>query len=419
MSSYHSSFTYRNINSAKDKGLIIAAFEPDNGLKDTFLSMEPIQEDSYDGTKKNDYGAKYNATADITITVVKKDQSDFSLQEVRSNLKWLTGARVNSWMDMYIGDEIVYSFIGRVTNVQQYKLDARTVALTITFSSIAPWAFSAEQHFEHSFGQSMYVDDDHILHLSKDTANIFEINDQGTLYAGQINLNAAFTFLQDGVVYISNEAIITVNNKSDDIDSYINLDMKLINNDCEYLSIKNMTLGEETLIQDMSKNEVVQLSARQFIMSDIPNKIFGDNFNFVWPRLCSGYNEISICGGGSGKVEFSYRYPMKIGDCAIDTETYSCDMICEDTQDENSKCPCINTIDEQELNDMLNKTLGHVSDDETGEVHVSWDIITDTPTTIEGYGITDAYTMKEIDEKTTNVNIDETELSNMLGETFG
>ena len=46
MASYHSSFTYNGENSAKDRNLIITTFEPDNGLKETFLSMD-IVSDSY------------------------------------------------------------------------------------------------------------------------------------------------------------------------------------------------------------------------------------------------------------------------------------------------------------------------------------------------------------------------------------
>jgi len=51
MASYHTSFNYLGENSAK-LGYIIAAFEPDNGFKDTFLGMDQISEDYYDGTKK-------------------------------------------------------------------------------------------------------------------------------------------------------------------------------------------------------------------------------------------------------------------------------------------------------------------------------------------------------------------------------
>ena len=58
---------------------------------------------------------------------------------------------------------------------------------------------------------------------------------------------------------------------------------------------------------------------------------------------------------------------------------------------------------------------------------IAWSNITDTPTTIEGYGITDAYTMTQVDNKIENievsgggsVDIDEDELNNMLSDVLG
>ena len=77
---------------------------------------------------------------------------------------------------------------------------------------------------------------------------------------------------------------------------------------------------EETKIIGMSDKENILLSSEQFITSDIPNKIFGNNFNFVWPRLAPGMNTFSISGSGAANVQFTYRYPMKIGDNTIDVD---------------------------------------------------------------------------------------------------
>ena len=121
MSSYHDSFNYKGINSFKHMDLIISSFEPDDGFMDTFLSMDPVFEESFDGAKVFSYGARYNTQAKINITLVKKDGSDFSMQEFRNCARWLTGARVDSWLDMFIGpshnndghiieENIIYSF---------------------------------------------------------------------------------------------------------------------------------------------------------------------------------------------------------------------------------------------------------------------------------------------------------------------
>lgn len=324
MSSYHDSFTYKNINSLKDMDLIISSFEPDDGFTETFLSMDPVFEESYDGTRDFSYGAKYNSKAKINITVIKKDQSDFSMKEFRECARWLTGARVDSWLDMYVGDEVVYSFLGKITDLQQYKISGRTVGLQITFSSVTPWAFSAEQAYDCYFGQALAVNSAGELYADSDKTSTLMVDEDGILYAG-LGTSNYFSWIGEelygpGVIFIDNTTIVPIDNQTDDLYTYINLDTKFVNDNCEYISIKNLTLDEETKIIGMSINENILLSSEQFITSDIPNKIFGDNFNFVWPRIAPGLNELAITGGGAANVQFTYRYPMKIGDCAIDTD---------------------------------------------------------------------------------------------------
>jgi hypothetical protein len=397
MSSYHSSFSYNGENSAKDRNLIIASFEPDNGFKETFLSVDVIQEDYYDGTKKYTYGSKYNTTSTISITVIKGNGGDFSLNEVRSHLKWLTGARVDSWLDMYSGDKFQYSFLGRVTDVQQQKLDARTIGLMITFTSISPWAYSAPQSFNCNIWQSIDITSDGAIHKDEQDSDGFGLDNNGVLTVSALDNDAYFNITEDGTVYMDTAYRSIINNQSDDLYTYIYLDIDYQNDNGTYISIKNNSLQEESLISNVSANESIQISAKQFILSSIPNKSFGDDFNFVWPRLQPGANDFVIEGDGGGTAKFTYRYPMKVGDCTMDVSTYGADAICGDC----SEIPSYDTI--------------------------RWEDITGTPNTIGGYGITDAYTDKEIDDKLKNIDIsggggsgsgsatiDEEELNNML-----
>lgn len=379
MSSYHNSFTYKGLNSFDNQGLIITSFEPDNGFVDTFLSMDPVYEDSYDGTKKFDYGARYNTSANIKITVIKSDGSDLTLYEFRYLSKWLTGDRNNSWLEMYdSNNEHVYDFLCKVTDLRQYKIDARTVGLEITFTSIAPWAYSVEQSYNCSFGQKVLIDDSGVLSI-EDLSMTFNVDENGVLYMGD---NLSFNIVDEsGIIGIDNSVPIRVDNQTDDLYTYIKLDTRFENKKSDYLSIKNVTLDEETRILDMSENETITLSTEQFIVSNIPNKVFGDSFNFVWPRVAPGINDFLISGSGSGNVYFSFRYPMKVGDCTMDTGILGSGLIGRE---------------------------------------VSWDKITNKPTTIGGYGITDAYTIPEIDDMFEDIPaIDESELDAMLQELLG
>ena len=76
MSSYYQSFSYtapngKRYNSYKDKNLIVVHFESgDEGEVETFLEMEPVYTDNAYGTRRLDYGAKYNNVAVIRISVM-------------------------------------------------------------------------------------------------------------------------------------------------------------------------------------------------------------------------------------------------------------------------------------------------------------------------------------------------------------
>lgn len=325
MASYHDHFEYNGADSASDKGLIIVAFEPDDGFKETFLTMDVISDEYYDGSKKINYGSKYNTTAQIEIQLIKANGEDISLKDFRDYARWLTGARKDSWLDFYSGGTFQYSFLGRVTDLQQYKLDGRTVGIKVVFSSVTPWAFSAEHHLYCTFGQKIKIDSNGILSAIEESAQPLYIDKNGILYSGVANAANTFSFIgnkDDGIIYVDNTTTFFINNETDDQYTYINLDMVLNNKDCDYLSVKNTTLKEESLVKNMSDNETITLSAKQFITSSIPKKIFGDDFNFVWPRLAPGDNEIAVSGSGSGSVEFYYRYPMKVGDCAMDIDVH-------------------------------------------------------------------------------------------------
>ena len=471
MSSYHTSFTYKDKNSFHE-GYIIVAFEPDSGFKESFLSMDNISDDYYDGTKRFDYGSKYNSSSEVQIAIIKKDGTDMSVKDFRSCAKWLTGARTNSWLDMYVGDTIIYSFLGKFLNLEQYAMDARTIGVRLTFSSLSPWAYSQPQVFECDIGQDLYVNSGGVLTKSKleteEDITPFIVSDDGMLYLkGDVDADGFFDIPEQGVASCdvsqflftdvsgtliknkteivssgarfgidsngvlfqnhideksyfdvvaketdgTNTAVIVgidtsyktvINNESDDLYTYINLDIDFeAYGECDNVSIYNATLDEETIIKNVSAGENVLISANQFIISDHPNhKVFGNDFNFVWPRLQPGPNNLVIGGGGTGIAHFTYRYPMKIGDCVMDIDINGNSIICGDSDIGNSD------------NEIFTGTI-------------AWDKITGTPTTIKGYGITDAYTKTEVDNKIDNIEIDdgvtinEQELNAMLNEVLG
>lgn len=372
MSSYHSSFSYLNINSSTDMHWLIVHFDADQGETDSYLSQEQIYTDSHKGTRRLLYGTKWDSVANVKITVIKQNLSDFTEAECRTAYKWLTGNPTVNYLDLYAGDSLRYSFLGTVKDVKPQKLDSRTVGLNIYFESVNPWAWSPMQTVKCSFVQSLSVDGDGVLSATADGKSL-SVDTDGILKHN----SGQFSITDGGIIYLSNSgsstAPLQINNLSDDLYTYITMDTVITNTNCTQLSIKNNTLDEETKINAISAGEIITLNSNQFIASDKSGKIFGNTFNFKWPRLAPGINNIEISVDGRCVIEFKYRYPIKIGDCAIDVYVSN-----------NNDCGC---------------------PDNTDYGFVPWHDVTDTPTTVAGYGITDVYTESEIDIKLSNINI--------------
>jgi hypothetical protein len=339
MSSYYPSFSCtapngKRYNSFKDKNLIVVHFESgDDGEMDTFLGMDPIYTDNAYGTRRFDYGAKYNNVAVIRISVMKADRTDFTVAETRDFLKWTTGSRAISYLDLsdiVDDEEVVYtSFLGRVTSVYQQKLDARTIGFVIEHTSISPYAYSPIQYVGCSFGHMLSLTDDGVLY--KNGKNL-SINRNGLLSNGS---SAFFDIYSDGTLYLEDDVTLPIYNDTDDLSDYIYMDMVFTNTNSDHIIIKNTTLYEEsggtdgiTKITGVHNNEIITLTSGQFIVSS-SNRMFGNNFNFIWPKLLPGENKFVISGQGEGVVEFMYRAPMKLGDCAIDIDVYSGALWCD------------------------------------------------------------------------------------------
>lgn len=285
MSSYHTSFTYKGISS-EEKGLIICSFEPDSGHVSSFLGMESIFADNILTGVRHDYGAKYTDVAMPKVTMINFDGSEFSVDQFRDVVRWLSGARISSWLDFYEENTLVYSFLCKCTDVQQYKLDGRTIGVTVTFTSVSPWAYSPLQEITQD-----------ISHTASETSG----------------------------------DIIKIDNLSDEGYAYVYPDVVFESSGYSALAIYNEATGETTAVSNVTPGEIITIKNNQIIYSST-SRIFGDNFNFVWPKFASGTNILSILG--QGKITISYRYPIKAGDCVLNIDTdMSSDMCVEASQE--------------------------------------------------------------------------------------
>lgn len=246
-----------------DERLVVSTFNPDSGEIDTYLTMEPVYQDSYSGTLRTDYGAKYNDVAKPSVTLIDIDGEDISPFKVRSVLRWLTGSRQNAWMDVYNMDgELVCSYLGRFTDVKLQKMDARVIGIRAEFTSVSPWAYSGEQ---------------------------------------------TVTMRVDGTT------VFSVDNMSDDLYSYVYPRMTFSNdiNDASF-SLKNDATSEKTDFYHLQRGEVITINNNFVAYSSNAARIFNEDFNFVFPALIAGINRFHATGNGT--LIISFRYPMKVSD---------------------------------------------------------------------------------------------------------
>jgi hypothetical protein len=263
------------------------------------------------------YGTRYSSVALLQITVMRPDGSEFGIEKTREINRWLTGSNQYSWLDLYIGNEVKYRMHCFIQDVKPYKLDSRIVGFVITAESSSPWCYSSVQTVSQEF---------------------------------------------------VGETVFQINNQSDDLYAYTEMRTIFKNNLGQSLRITNTTISETTTVNNLAANEIITLSENMFITSDKPTRIFGNDFNYMWPKLKSGINDFVISGDGT--IYFEYIYAMKVADCVGDLNAAS-DPVC----DENGNI----------ILDTLN-----------------WNRISDTPTTLYGYGITDAYTKTEINNMFAN-----------------
>ena len=247
-----------------DFELIVSHFEPDNGQMELYLDLEPIFTDNFDGTQSNDHGAKYTQKAAPVVTFAEVDGSDMQPWKIRQVLRWLTGQRSVSWMDLLNQDgECVCSYLGRFISVKTQKLDSRVVGLVCQFQATSPWAYSAVKEYSINIGD-----------------------------------NTSFS----------------LENDTDDLYTYIYPNVTLDNTGATF-TLTNTTTDSETRFSKLSSGEFITIDSNLFVHSD-KNRLFGTDFNYVFPELVPGTND--FIANGSGQLTIKFRHPMKVGDGLLD-----------------------------------------------------------------------------------------------------
>ena len=330
MAIYHPKIRFRG-QTNYDLELIVGTFDPDNGAVDSYLDMEPVYTDSYDGSIRTDYGAKYNSVATPSVTFVEVDGSDIGPYKVRNTLRWLTGSRSNAWMDVCDKDgDVVCSYLGRFTNVQLQKMDARVIGIVATFTAVSPWAYSKVQspvsinlNGETEFAIDNLSDDLYsyvypkISFKNGKNQNKFSITNS-TIVEG----NAVEHFIGDGEKkeykldnYFYNDSSVTIDGNKTTQYKYNkdtgNLEFDIAPSRGSLIEI-NSKIRNRASFSNLQPEEVITIDNNFVVYSDNDKRIFDDDFNFIFPRLIPGTNRFFADGVGLLTLEF--RYPMKVAD---------------------------------------------------------------------------------------------------------
>lgn len=245
----------------------------DKGETSSFLSRKAVKTETYNGAFSRSYGMKYDEVLAPQITLMKRNFEDFTFEEQRAVLSWLTSKRTTGYMDVYMTEDDVasnspsYCLLGGVTKIETYKLgNNRTVGIIFTFESLHPYALSPIQTVDNK-----------------------------------------------------NATTLTITCNTDDTESFI----------YPKLTISFNMDQDFTITRDSDRTEIKGNVAGEIITIDSANKIitsnrtvsrfFGDNFNWVWPKLTYGDNKFSVSriptpnSSNAPLVTFKYRYPIKCG----------------------------------------------------------------------------------------------------------
>lgn len=120
-------------------------FDSDQGATSSFLNRESSITERYDGSFRRIHSYKYNEVLTPRITFVKQDYEEFTSEENRKILSWLTSNQKANWLEIFHDDSNVasYKLFGAFTTVEQHKItNNRIIGYECEFESASPFAWS-------------------------------------------------------------------------------------------------------------------------------------------------------------------------------------------------------------------------------------------------------------------------------------
>ena len=319
------SFTWNGHNSTSFSVVSNLAFDSDDG--DTaVISREAVLSETYNNELKRGYNYKWSESLEVTVTLIKNDFSDFTFEENKRILAWLTSKQTPGFLSIYKDENnISYEILGNWTSASQYKIgNNRIVGYVCVFSSLMSHAVSPIRQHEYT------ITSPRTITITCDTPSI-----DGSVFDGLIYPKITVTHRglsvetnQEFAEYFTNYkrvhpdylagTVYKYNNKYYWFDATSNsmIQSSTVPDGISTTSVKieNTTLGVSTTVKYSTPDEIITIDgANKVISSDRQiGRIFGDEFNWAWLPLKYGDNTIRITGNCDVKIE--YREPIMAGD---------------------------------------------------------------------------------------------------------
>ena len=302
------------------------AFESENSEVSTFLTREAVTTESYDGRNRKVSMFKYSEVFEPKFTFLKKGFGDFTQEEVRALLKYLTQTDTTGLLEIFYDDSNVVSWCvaGNFSEINLYKIaNSRTVGVTATFSSCTPYTMSdlytvtkiINSPTNNKITINIDTDDNKPVYPRITIAqkgSVVRIPSETTLtYLSDMVENTAY--FNGTTYYWKTEygADPTYFHSSKTNPGLTTTSVKLTNTHTDFFN--QSTVLDSTIIKNNSITEIITLDgANKIVSSDSVRRIFGNDFNLRHLELCDGKNEITI--EGNCEVTFSWREVRKIGE---------------------------------------------------------------------------------------------------------
>lgn len=303
------------------------AFNSDDGDIETNLARESVLSESYDGRYNKIHSFKYTDTFKCTITLTKSNFGDFTQEEVRTTLKWLTQKDTTALLEVFYDDSEIVSWasIGGFVNCSLKKLaNHRTVAIVAEWDSISPFCFSDLRSVTKTISSAtdnkitidIDTDDNQPVYprvTVEHNGSVVNIP-TGTVYTEKTNMIENTAYFNGTTYYWKTVPDTDPNHfySSTDNPGLSTTSVRITNTHTDFTNQKK-TFDPVVVKNNNTTEKVVIDGANKIISSSSVNRIFGDDFeDWRWLALYDGKNEIKV--EGNCTITLEYRTIIKIGE---------------------------------------------------------------------------------------------------------